>query len=306
MEWNTPGLRHSASETPTITVVLLLALGVQLLGYAGLILFHDASRLANLPKTVFVLTCGSLAVIAFVDSRRISERPSANPFPVRFGLGVVCAALFVTPPLLELVNGDDLSAKLAPVSSAARWGLPLTLALRCFSCGRRGEQVFFALFAAMTFVGHGVSALVGKTEFVFLIRQSAARFDLRTPSIEVSQAALTVIGLLDLIAATVVVIGVSSSWACSRPKRPSHTSPRQALPIRFGHAVYRSALGYLIVWASVTAFSRVTAGGIEHVPDVFFRASHMALPALLWLGRRPLPAPDWDPTSFGQRSHRRD
>ena len=129
------------------------------------------------------------------------------------------------------------------------------------------------LAVACTFFAHGYLALNHAGVFVDLILWSGENLQKIVPQAardwlgqiltqSHAESALTVIGLIDMLVATAVLVIRSRSIAL-----------------------------YMVIWGSITATSRLTAQGWEKYPDTFLRAANAGIPLALLLywhfGRRP-------------------
>ncbi|MEL6546500.1 MAG: hypothetical protein AAFQ82_17870, partial [Myxococcota bacterium] len=167
----------------------------------------------------------------------------------------LAAGLLVLPflalPIAKWATDASLSGQLALVSSGVRYLAPAALAL-WFLGKRRASGALLRVGIAATFIGHGVKALWVHPPYIDLISNSATNLLGWQPAVAQIEVSLQLIGALDILAG-LAVLGLS----------------------------LRVALFYMAVWGAVTALSRITAGGWERLPDVLFRACHVAVPWVL-------------------------
>ena len=157
-------------------------------------------------------------------------------------------------------NQAHFGFELSLPAAMGRIALPLTLAW--FAKGRLaigatkdfslGLRWFMRLAVAFVFFIHGVIALMHHPEFVdYIIGSARVRFGISIRE-SVANIMLTVIGVLDILAAVLLLI------------RP-----------------WRWILIYMAFWGFITALSRVTHGSMAQWYEVALRVSHFILPLVL-------------------------
>ncbi|MFT4540745.1 MAG: putative membrane protein YphA (DoxX/SURF4 family) [Planctomycetota bacterium] len=168
------------------------------------------------------------------------------------------ACAFATTWLLALAlakaaSGGEFFSEFAPLASAVRFGAPVALLL---IWSRRDSAAFWVLrvCVAVTFVAHGLEALAHAPGFIDLILLSARRFlDLRISEAAACHA-LTVIGVVDIVAAILIL---AQRW--------------------------RSVAGYMTIWGLATLTSRMTAMGFERWPEAATRIANAGVPLAILL-----------------------
>ncbi len=139
-------------------------------------------------------------------------------------------------------------------TQAMRIAAPLVLWLASSGRYTRVVELLARWAVALTFVGHGIEALVHFHEFCDMLLIAARKwgFDLRQSAAE---HALTVIGIID-VALAVLIVATRRPWVA----------------------------GYMAFWGLVTAVSRVVVKGTFYGWDgTATRLVHFALPLLLFL-----------------------
>ncbi len=273
-----PALENTdQGQTATL---FLFAVQLQCFGFAG-IAFREA-LLADV--TVFAWKSAPAILALFLAA-------STWFVPLRRPALFTIALLFAAVPLSKAWFGQSPMDALSPVSSAARFGLPLAAALgiheRLFSPDRRMLGFVSGLLTisiALTFTGHGIKALAAAPHFVALIHYSALNVFAWSPDAALMALALSAIGAIDLVVSLTVV----AIWFRPVGERRER--------------IMKAALVYMIVWGALTAVSRASAFGWSHLPDVLFRSAHFVVPWVLLHLRAEATASRWS----GRRSPRPD
>lgn len=163
----------------------------------------------------------------------------------------VVAGWFFAEALHETLTGHEPTAVLDLGCHAARYGVPLAVALP-------GSAVpILRIAATLTFIGHGLEAVMLEPIFIAYIQVAGSHVGLAI-SHHAAAAALRVIGTID------VVVGL----ALLRP------GPRPWVA------------GYMSAWGMITALARVVYAGPAGLVDCILRAANGGAPLALWLGWR--------------------
>ncbi|MEO1480623.1 MAG: hypothetical protein AAFU77_00860 [Myxococcota bacterium] len=164
---------------------------------------------------------------------------------------LLAALLLFALAFTKSITSATLDGQLSLVSSGVRMLLPVAVLL--WAADRRREaRGCLRIGISLTFIGHGIEALVLTPSFVELIHSTSIRWLGGAPSMAAMGSALTAIGIID------ITVGV--------------------LVAAFG---VRTALMYMVAWGFITALSRVTAHGLGAWPEFAFRAAHWAAPLFL-------------------------
>jgi len=163
----------------------------------------------------------------------------------------VVAGWFFAEALYETFTGSEPTAVLDLGCHAARYGVPLAVAVPS------AMVPILRTAASLTFIGHGLEALLLKPIFVSYIEVAGNRVGL-VISHQVAAGMLRVIGTVD------VVVGIVLSLRGPRPW----------------------VAGYMSVWGVITALARVVYAGPAGLVDCLLRAGNGGAPLALWLGWR--------------------
>lgn len=221
-----------------------------------------------------MMVCG-LALLVFPLVERILRYASSGPVPtLPARLWQPLPLLFITCWMLTIAlfsmwRGGPY-AEWVLGEWAARFAVPLTmLALLPTRAHpriperRMTDWMGILRFAtAMTFIVHGWKALEHYPPFMDLVFGTFQRANLPEPQQVDVQAALTVIGVLDLLVAALIVM---TRW------------PGVAF--------------YMATWGFITAASRVTSAGWNAYAEMLLRAANGGVPLVLflyWTGLRTL------------------
>jgi hypothetical protein len=211
--------------------VLVLALVLECVGALG-VAVRDGSGIAQL-GTSFAL--GAAVVVALGGHARAAW---------------IVAAWLVIAALLDM-NGDQPFALLALPSQAARFGVAIAIARPRFAIP------ILRVAASLTFLGHGIEAIGLHPKFVAYIQHAGGLVGWPVTA-ETTAALLRLIGTLDLVVATAILL----------------RAPR------------RAAAGYMTVWGTITALARTVYAGPAGIPDTLVRAANPGGPLALWLSWR--------------------
>lgn len=182
------------------------------------------------------LALGAALLVAFRGERRAAW---------------VVAGWFFAEALYETLTGSEPTAVLDLGCHAARYGVPLAVALPGLA------TPILRAAASLTFIGHGIEALCLKPIFVAYIQVAGSHVGLAIPH-HAAAGALRVIGTID------VVVGLALALRGSRPW----------------------VAGYMGAWGIVTALARVVYAGPAGIVDALVRAANGGAPLALWLGWR--------------------
>lgn len=163
----------------------------------------------------------------------------------------VVAGWFFAEALYETLTGSEPTAMLDLGCHAARYGVPLAVALP------RSAVPILRAAASLTFIGHGIEALCLKPIFVAYIQVAGSHVGLAI-SHPVAAGLLRAIGTVD------VVVGIALSLRGPRPW----------------------VAGYMSAWGIITALARVVYAGPAGLVDCLLRAANGGAPLALWLGWR--------------------
>ncbi|MEX2578444.1 MAG: hypothetical protein WD342_05240 [Verrucomicrobiales bacterium] len=168
------------------------------------------------------------------------------------------AYLLVNACLIARMGGTG-HAEWTPAAHALRYGTPLALALLVLKepFGEVQVTMLLRMVIALVFVTHGVEALVHYPRFIDLVIGSGENLLGWRINESQAQSALTVIGVVDVIAGLLVL-----------------ARPHPAL------------LWSLAAWGLITALSRMTSLGWIAYPELLTRATHFLVPLALVLCRR--------------------
>ena len=163
----------------------------------------------------------------------------------------VVGGWFFAEALHETFTGLEPTAVLDLGCHAARYGLPLAVALP-------GARVpILRAAASLTFIGHGIEALLLKPIFVAYIQVAGSHMGLEIPH-HVAAGLLRVIGTVDVVVGIALPLGGPRPWVA----------------------------GYMSGWGMITALARVVYAGPAGIVDCILRAANGGAPLALWLGWR--------------------
>ncbi|MFT6069787.1 MAG: hypothetical protein ACJAT2_001700 [Bacteriovoracaceae bacterium] len=175
----------------------------------------------------------------------VTKRASLLLIPTLYALAL---------PICQIILHSSFAYEYALLSNGARIGLPLVLYLFY-----KGEQVwsiekrFIIRFAiAMTFIGHGIEALIEHPKFIDFLIESSAIF----LGYDLTEG--TAIQILALIGAADIVFAISG---LIKPRAWIYT--------------------WMATWGLVTAVCRLVYFQWDGVFPMLLRSAHWALPALV-------------------------
>lgn len=163
----------------------------------------------------------------------------------------VVAGWFFAEALHETLTGSEPTAMLDLGCHAARYGVALAVAMPGLAVP------ILRVAASLTFIGHGIEALLSKPIFVAYIQVAGSHVGLAIPH-QVAASVLRAIGTVD------VGVGIALSLRGPRP----------------------FVAGYMSVWGIITALARVVYAGPAGLADCILRAANGGAPLALWLGWR--------------------
>lgn len=171
---------------------------------------------------------------------------------------VIVSSWFAMVALLTAVQGGSFGAAYAPVAHATRYGLPLLMFLTAMTGldpeQRRAKIEFVARWvAALTFIAHGIEALLANPRFIDYVITAFRRIDIEV-SESTTRILLRIIGVQDLALAAMLLL-----------KR------------------WRWVAGYMAFWGALTAGSRMVHMGLPKWPATLVRTANAAVPLVLWL-----------------------
>jgi uncharacterized membrane protein YphA (DoxX/SURF4 family) len=157
---------------------------------------------------------------------------------------------------------------LIPGAHAARYLAPLALvALSLAPAKRQSAEWLLRVGAGLTFIFHGVQALLGKAEFIDFIISAGGKVLLLEASEPSVSAALVIVGVMDIAVGAAILL------------------PARLRPVAM----------YMAFWGLLTAALRVLYMGLDFLPDALMRVTNGAVPltlAVLWTkGKRYEVAP---------------
>lgn len=232
-----PNLRSERQDEARVLRVILTVLSVQLVGLAGIVYLRGSALPAATDTLVIALAAGLALALLAGPSRHASVWVSILLF----------AGLSVTGSILD----DTVPGRLSIVSAGVRALLPVALLL-WIQDRNHAARLCLRVGIALTFIGHGIEALVLTPTFVELIHSTSLHLLGTAPSFETVASALRVIGAVDIgVGLLVGLFGV------------------------------RVALAYMVAWGFITACSRMTAHGWSSWPEVAYRTAHWVVPLVL-------------------------
>ena len=219
-------------------------------------LIDDIGGYGCLLSAVGVLTAGFVSAIS---KQRLSEtiiyrlrfiEISALSFIIFWSIGMAIS---------ETVRGD-LFARLTLMEEAVRIATPATLLLFLMPRKRsnhgmfsRGGSLILLVATSLTFASHGYQAIELYGPFVDLILLSNPCGITWVTDQQTAETLLLIIGWIDIALAILII---ALRW--------------QVIAI------------YMAVWGLLTAYSRVTAGGMDAWPEIFIRAANAGAPLTLF------------------------
>lgn len=244
----------------SVALLIYTMASLQVLGYAFKAWFEGTS----LSHYLFLNTLLSEQVCTYVSHGTVVLMALMifwsffkwSPWPF-FTLG----ALFLTEAIFRTVIGGQFASDFAIGAQAARYlwlfAVGYALFLHRALDVQRTLPIIPALCRiglALTFITHGIEALLREPHFIDLIIASSRRVPGLPDTESFASLSLLVIGVID------IVCGIFTLW------RP-----------------YRPLLYYMGFWGIVTALSRVLLNPSRGIFEALLRASHGGLPFLIIL-----------------------
>lgn len=213
-------------------------------------LFLQTGMAESTTLSLNYLISGCLLLIGF--SSLVKIRPS---------LLLVMGVIFAVEALFKTILGGHFASNWTLGAHLVRYGWPLLLG--CYlsrasslnPLSRRDVLFFLRLMISVTFLVHGIEALMFHPKFIDFIIVANAKL-LPFPTTEAfAKQALIFIGTVDIIVALLAIV---------KPKP--------------------SVLYYMVFWGALTAGARVVYGGSQGIPDAILRTPHWVIPLMIvWL-----------------------
>ena len=167
--------------------------------------------------------------------------------------------------LSEMIAETTMPSSKYPLLYWAEWALRYTtplIAIMLFqgsgpSLSWGARLMRFAI--ALVFVDHGAKALLAEPQFIDYLIATFRRIGISVAETQ-SVIVLRVIGVADILLAVHLLI--------LKPERN------------------RAVLIWIAIWGAVTAFARITYGGVGNWHEVLIRSSHFVIPITLLINDR--------------------
>ncbi|RYZ55134.1 MAG: DoxX family membrane protein [Proteobacteria bacterium] len=263
-------MQRISPDKRMIAILVYLTACLQVIGYSYLAL-ESGSTLAqylvlhsalDASYTVFI----NQAVVGLMVLGLVLAFFRWSPWPF-----YLIGGLFLLEAIFRTLVGGEISSTLAIPGDCARylWFLAIGFALRSartldVEVGLPSVRLLLRFGLALTFITHGIEALLKYPGFVAAITQVNQTLLPAIYSESLTNNLLVVIGVVDVMVGLLVLF------------RPS-----------------RTALVYMAVWGGLTALSRVAISPYEGMFEAMIRAPHFMLPLLIMIieGQRTLRKP---------------